>query len=101
MSGPFYLSGLLSCCGSPMWCVTRTGTRRYRCGVCGRGVDALAAEVEVWELVHTSHPGLGNAHTAYEERRHRLDTVVWTVEVIHGRAGHRFVPQVFAPAPEG
>jgi hypothetical protein len=76
----FYLSGLLYCCGVPMWPVTRRADRRYRCERCGRGVDALTAEASVWELAYTAEPRLGVAGTPYEDRAGLLADVVDRVE---------------------
>src|SRR3954454_4310230 len=90
VTGPFYLTGLLRCCGVPMWSVTRAGSPRSRCAACGWGVDAVAREVEVWELAHTSQPRLGHPHTPYGERGGLLAVALRAVEVTHGRSGHQF-----------
>ena len=74
-----------------MWCVTRAATRRYRCGVCEQGLDALAAEVEVWELARTRIPTLGNAHTPYDERARPLASALRAIDVARSSSGHRFV----------
>jgi hypothetical protein len=69
--GPFYLDGLLYC-HAPMRPVTWRRERSYQCGVCRHSVDALAAEVEVWEMATHQRPALGTGSTPYAERALRL-----------------------------
>lgn len=73
--GPFYLDGLLYC-HLPMDPVTSRRGRAYRCGVCRHSVDALAAEVEVWELATEARPELGSGSTPYADRAARLAPVL-------------------------
>ncbi|WP_344128862.1 hypothetical protein [Luedemannella flava] len=87
----FYLNGLLHCCDVPMWPITRRTyddrvLRRYRCERCGQGVDALAAEVEVWELATRAAPALGHPHTPYDLRGAQLVGALARVS----RSGDRF-----------
>jgi hypothetical protein len=79
--GEFYLSGLLHCCGLAMWPVTRRAGRRYRCEVCGRGLDAIAAEVVVWDQAWRAQPLLGNGLTPYEQRHALLAAALSRVDV--------------------
>ena len=44
--------------------------------VCRYSVDALAAEVEVWELVTRQRPELGIGSTPYTQRADRLVAVL-------------------------
>jgi hypothetical protein len=82
---PFYLDGLLYC-HAPMRPVTRRTRRRYECPVCRCSVDALAAEVEVWEQAHTARPDLGAGSTPYEHRAARLAAVLrWARLLANGR----------------
>jgi hypothetical protein len=73
--GPFYLDYLLFC-HVPMLGATRAGRRTYVCSRCKRRIDALAAEVEVWELATTERPDLGNGQTPYTERGQLLAGVL-------------------------
>lgn len=84
--GPFYLDGLLYC-HAPMWSVTgRGGSRRYTCKVCRVSIDALAAEVEVWERATAERPELGFWGTPYTERAARLAGLLrWARQVGDGR----------------
>ena len=82
---PFYLDGLLYCHGA-MRPVTRRTRRRYECPVCQASVDALAAEVEVWEQAHTARPELGDGSTPYQQRAARLAPVLrWARLLANGR----------------
>ena len=90
MTYPFYLHGLLRCCGTPMWSVTRSDNRRYRCATCGHGVDALTAEVEVWELACQREPALGDGRTPYEHRGVRLAGVLDQVNVVTTGTAYQF-----------
>src|SRR3954454_13188793 len=72
VTDPFYLQGLVRCCGMPMWSVTRHNSRRYRCATCGHGIDALTAEVEVWERACERNLSIGDGRTPYEKRRDQL-----------------------------
>lgn len=69
--GPFYLDGLLQC-HVLMRPVTWRRERSYQCGRCGYSVDALGAEVEVWEQARLARPRLGTGRTPYAERGWRL-----------------------------
>ncbi|GAA1794316.1 hypothetical protein GCM10009682_15130 [Luedemannella flava] len=73
--GPFYLDRFLYC-HAPMWAVIDRRGRRYRCKVCNQSIDALAAEVEVWEQATAERPELGFWGTPYEERAARLTGVL-------------------------
>ncbi|GAA1784284.1 hypothetical protein GCM10009682_03090 [Luedemannella flava] len=90
-SDQYYLSGLLRCCDEVMWSVSRGMDRRYRCAVCGQGVDALAAEVEVWERAHLRRPSLGTPHTPYHQRGAALRRALSRVDVVRSGNGVRFV----------
>ena len=90
MTYPFYLHGLLRCCGTPTWSVTRSGNRRYRCATCGHGIDALTAEVEVWELAWQRKPDLGNGRTPYEQRGVLLAGVLDHVNIVTTGAAYQF-----------
>jgi hypothetical protein len=90
MTNPLYLHGLLRCCDAPMWSVTRRGNRRYRCDVCCWSIDALSAEVEVWELVCRRVPDFGDGHTPYEQRGGRLTNVVRHVDLVWTRRTYTF-----------
>ncbi|MFC7478829.1 hypothetical protein ACFQX7_00460 [Luedemannella flava] len=86
----FYLNGLLHCCDVPMWPITRRTyddrvLRRYRCERCGQGVDALAAEVEVWELAR-GPPLRWGIPTPYDLRGAQLVGALARVS----RSGDRF-----------
>jgi hypothetical protein len=94
MTGQFYLGGLLRCCAEVMWSVNRGQDRRYRCGVCGRGIDALSAEVEVWELAHHQYPALGGGHTPYDDRGVLLARVLHHVDLVREGVDFRFVLEV-------
>jgi hypothetical protein len=81
----FYLAGLLYC-HAPMRPETSRQGRLYRCGVCSDMIDALSAEVEVWELATNQRPGLGFWGTPYEERAARLrDVLRWARLLKTGR----------------
>jgi hypothetical protein len=80
MTGPFYLAGLLHCCGVPMQTVTWRADRRYRCLSCGRGVDAISAEVEVWDRTWRTDRLLGDAFTPYQDRQFLLSSVLARVD---------------------
>jgi hypothetical protein len=72
-----------------MWTVTRRLDRRYRCDHCGQGVDALSAEVRVWELATRARPRLGGGLTPYAERRQLLLGCVSRVHRVGGGVGFR------------
>lgn len=91
--GPFYLDGLLYC-HVPMRPVTWRRERTYQCGACRYAVDALAAEVEVWELATRQLPELGNGSTPYAQRAERLTAVLrWARLHNHGHYLLRWLDQ--------
>jgi hypothetical protein len=74
-AGPFYLEGLLFC-HVPMRPVTWRRDRAYQCGACRWSIDALTAEVEVWELATRARPRLGDGSTPYAKRRALLASML-------------------------
>lgn len=77
---PFYLNMLLWC-HQPMQPVTFRPDRTYQCGSCKRAVDALTAEVDVWDIVIKTRPTLGTAHTPYRMRAAILFEAVASVQL--------------------
>jgi hypothetical protein len=67
-----------------MWPVTRRIDRRYRCTECGRAVDALSAEVTVWEKARLARPSLGTGATPYDQRQVLLAREVLRVDLTAG-----------------
>jgi hypothetical protein len=80
---PWYLRGLMRCsCGVLMDTTTRGETRFYRCaGTCGRRVDAIGVETEVWQRATELRPALLQADTPAAGRREALAPVVLCVEL--------------------
>jgi hypothetical protein len=94
--GPYYLDFLLYCHVPMLGCVARGGRRVYNCSQCRRGIDALAAEVEVWELATRERPDLGNGMTPYSQRGALLAGVLRRVRY---RPGAAFILRWQEPQP--
>src|SRR3954451_21142306 len=73
----YYLRDLLHCTdGSRMSSGQRGVQRIYFCQRCGRQVDAITLEVEIWERVTHNRPDIGVPGTPYPERHDILCRVL-------------------------
>jgi len=94
----YYLHDLLHCHDGHRMTASQRGTQRvYRCPSCGRQVDALGVEVEVWERLTRDRPDIGEPATLYSERNAILCRVLRAVEL--GAEGTAFRLIRRPPAP--
>jgi len=95
---PFYLHDLLHCHNGHRMTPSQRGSQRvYRCPSCGRQVDALGVEVEVWERITRDRPDIGAPATLYADRNAILSRVLRAVELSPEGTAFRLIRRPPAP----